>query len=299
MREALNRTATIYLQGEDNDIPIYEDYLSKGILSILPEKKTNTFSFIVDVDTDYSILLDTVKLVPGVVINKNKLSYDMVDEILSNPRGDKLSEDLILISQICNRLSRNNLKIRAFHKLENIVKKRNNTNSAKADTSSSHLIVEQSMVFVNELPYILDRYHNLGLILPWRVQPECTDEYIEKILSDIDNVNPNDPVFIKMAKNYMMNSKYAPVNIGHSGLGIKGYVRVGSAARRALDALALYALKDQYINRNKGDLDEKCYFWEKEIAYWCDYANNRIAENNLFAEEFNYRYNRGKILEKK
>ena len=299
MQEALHRTSTIYLPGEGNDIPIFEDYLSNDMLSILPGKRTNTMTFMMKVDTDFSILLDTVKMVPGVIINKNKLSYDKVDELLSRAGNDKLSQDLILISQICSRLSRENLNIRAFHKLENIVKNRNNTNSAKADTSSSHLIVEQSMVFVNELPYILDRYHNLGLVLPWRVQPECTDEYIKKVLSNIDNVDVSDPQFIKVAKNYMHNSRYSSVNIGHSGLGVKGYVRIGSGVRRAMDDLALYALNDQYINRNKGDLDEKCYFWENEIKYWCEYANNRIAENNLFVEEFAYRYNKGKILERK
>lgn len=299
MQEALRRTETIFMPEENNDIPIFEPYLSDGILSILPNKKTNVMTFIMTVDTDFSVLLDTVKMVPGVITNKHKLSYENVDEILDSPDGTKLSDDLLLISQICNKLSRENLNIRAFHKLENIIKKKNNTNSAKADTSSSHLIVEQSMVFVNQLPYILDRYYNLGLILPWRIQPECTDEYIKQILSNIDKVNPSDPQFIKVAKNYMMNSKYSHINIGHSGLGLKGYVRVGSGARRALDDLALYALNDLYINRKKGNLDQKYYFWEREIKYWCEYANNRISENNLFMEEYAYRYNRGKILIKK
>lgn len=299
MQEALHRTETIYSPSGNDDIPIFEDYLSNGILSILPNKKTNVMTFMMTVDTDFEVLLDTVKVVPGVVINKHKLSYEKVDDILSNPDGSKLSDDLILISQICNKLSRENLRIRAFHKLENIIKSRNVSNSAKADTSSSHLIVEQSMVFVNQLPYILDRYYNLGLILPWRVQPLCTDEYVQRVLSDIDNIDVNNPAFIKVVKNYMMNSKYSIVNIGHSGLGVKGYVRIGSGARRAMDDLALYAFNDLYINRNKGNLDEKYYFWEREIRYWCDYANNRIAENNLFIEEYAYRYNRGKILQKK
>ena len=299
MQEAMRRTETIFMPETCEDITIFEPYLSDGILSILPHKKTNVMTFMMTVDTDFSILLDTVKMVPGVIINKHKLSYEKVDELLENPDGSKLSEDLILISQICNRLSRENLNIRAFHKLENIVKKKNDTNSAKADTSSSHEIVEQSMVFVNQLPYILDSYYRLGLILPWRIQPECTDEYIKQILSNIDKVNPNDPQFIKVAKNYMMNSQYSHVNIGHSGLGVKGYCRVGSGARRALDDLALYALTDLYINRNKGNLDQKHYFWEREIKYWCDYANNRISENNLFIEEYAYRYNKGKILIRK
>lgn len=299
MQEALRRTETIYSPSGNDDIPIFEDYLSNGILSILPGKKTNVMTFMMTVDTDFGILLDTVKVVPGVIINKHKLSYEKVDEVLIKQDGSKLSSDLVLISQICNKLSRDNLRIRAFHKLENIIKSRNISNSAKADISSSHLIVEQSMVFVNRLPYILDRYYNLGLILPWRVQPLCTDEYVKNILSDIDNIDTSNPAFIKVVKNYMMNSRYSAVNIGHSGLGVKGYVRIGSAARRAMDDLALYVLNDLYVNRNKGNLDEKYYFWEREIGYWCDYANNRIAENNLFMEEFAYRYNKGKILQKK
>ena len=96
----------------------------------------------------------------------------------------------------------------------------------------------------------------------------------------------------------MFPSKYSPVNIGHIGLGVNGYVRIGSAARRAMDALALYILDDLYINRNKGDLDIKYYYWEKEIKYWCEYANNRISENNIFAEEYNYLKSKGKILKK-
>lgn len=299
MQEAFHRTDTIYMNGEEGDIPIFEPYLSDGILSILPNKKTNVMSFMVTVDTDFSILLDTLRVYPSFITNKNKLSYEKVDEILANPDGSKLSDDLVLISQICNKLSRDNLNIRAFHKLENIIKKKNNTNSAKADTSSSHLIVEQSMVFVNELPYLLDRYYNLDLILPWRVQPECTDEYVREILSNIDKVKPEDPQFIKVAKNYMMHSRYSNVNIGHSGLGIKGYCRISSAARRAPDNLALYAFNDQYINRNNGNLEQKQYFWERETKYWCEYFNNRVAENNLFMEEYAYRYNKGKILVRK
>ena len=251
------------------------------------------------VDTDFSILLDTVKAYPSVITNKNKLSYEKVNNMLEHPDGTKLSDDLVLISQICNKLSRENLNIRAFHKLENIITKRNNTNSANADLSSAHSIVEQSMVFVNELPYILDRYYHLGMILPWRVQPECTDSYVKEILSNIDKVNPDDPQFIKVARNYMMNSRYSHVNIGHSGLGVKGYCRISSSARRAPDNLALYAFTSQYINRNSGNLDEKMYFWEREIKYWCEYFNNRISENNLFMEEYAYRYNKGKILIKK
>ena len=97
----------------------------------------------------------------------------------------------------------------------------------------------------------------------------------------------------------MAIAKYSSVNIHHAELGINGYVRVSSPARRALDAVAQYVLYDLYINRNKGNLDEKYYFWEREIRYWCEYENNRISENNNFINEYSYLRAKGKILEKK
>ena len=135
--------------------------------------------------------------------------------------------------------------------------------------------------------------------MAWRVQPECDDIYVANALADIDNVDTSNPKFIKMARNYLMKSHYSINNIGHAGLGLKGYGRLGSGARRAVDDLNLYAFIDLYVNRSKVDLDERYYFWEREIKYWCDYFNNKISENDLFVEEFSYRYGKGKILERK
>ena len=53
---------------------------------------------------------------------------------------------------------------------------------------------------------------------------------------------------------------------------------------------------DAFVLRSETPLNYETA-WEREIRYWCDYANNRIAENNLFTEEFAYRYNKGKILQ--
>lgn len=296
MREALKRQKTIYLP--DDNIPIFEDYLSSGILSLLPNKETNTLTFIVDVDTDYSLLLDTLKVVPGRIINKHKLTYEEADNILN--KGDTaLSENINLISEIFKRLSRDNLRIKSFHKFKNILSNRTDTNSSKSDISPSHLIVEQSMVLSGRFIPMLDKYHNLNLIMPWRVHPKFNDEFAREVLDDIDNINEMSDALKRVARDYFPKSYYSPVNIGHAGLGIDGYVRVGSSARRAMDALAEYIIYDLIINRNDTDLDYKYYFWEREIKYWCEYANNKIAENNSFAEEYSYLRRNNKILEKK
>lgn len=296
MREALRRQKTIYLP--DDNIPIFEDYLSSGVLSLLPNKKTNTLTFILDVDTDYSLLLDTLRVVPGVIISKHKLTYDSCDELLKN--GDTvLSENLNLLSEICNRLSKDNLRVKSFHKFKNILSNRTDTNSFKADTSPAHLIVEQSMVLSGRLIPMLNKYLNLNMILPWRVHPKFDEKFVKRFLDDIDNVNEMNSSLKRIAMDYFSKSYYSFDNIGHAGLGFDGYVRVGSAARRAMDALAQYIVYDFIINRYDGNLDYKYYFWESEIKYWCEYANNRIALNNSFAEEYAYLKRNGKILEKK
>ena len=97
----------------------------------------------------------------------------------------------------------------------------------------------------------------------------------------------------------MMKSRYSYENIGHEGLGIEGYVKISSAARRAMDDLAIYALYDLYINRAMDDLDAKYYYWEREIKYWCDYANNKASDNITFSQQYNYLYSKGKILERR
>ena len=294
MREALKRQKTIYLP--DDSIPIFEEYLSSGILSLLQDKVTNTLTFRVDVDTDYSLLLDTLKIIPSRIINKHQLSYEEADEILKKGNSP-LSEKLNLLSEIFNRLSRDNLRVKSFHKFKNVLSNRTDTNSSKSDTSPSHLIVEQSMVLSGRFVPMLDKYHNLNLIMPWRVHPKFSDEFANKILEEIDHIDEMNDALKKVTRDYFPKSYYSFDNIGHAGLGIDGYVRVGSGARRAMDALAEYIIYDLIINRDEGDLNYKYYFWEKEIKYWCEYANNKIAENNSFAEEYAYLKRNGKILE--
>lgn len=294
MREALKRQKTIYLP--DDSIPIFEEYLSSGILSLLQDKVTNTLTFRVDVDTDYSLLLDTLKIIPSRIINKHQLSYEEADEILKKGNSP-LSEKLNLLSEIFNRLSRDNLRVKSFHKFKNVLSNRTDTNSSKSDTSPSHLIVEQSMVLSGRFVPMLDKYHNLNLIMPWRVHPKFSDEFANKILEEIDHIDEMNDALKRVTRDYFPKSYYSFDNIGHAGLGIDGYVRVGSGARRAMDALAEYIIYDLIINRDEGDLNYKYYFWEKEIKYWCEYANNKIAENNSFAEEYAYLKRNGKILE--
>lgn len=293
MKEALRRCNTMYLM--DDSIPIFDRYLSDNILSLLPNKYTNALTIMVNVDTNYSLILDTLRIIPSIVNSRHKLTYEDVDNIIVH--GGELNNKLLLLSKIFDKQAIDNPKISAYHRLENIIKGRSNTNSSKSDASISHMIVEQSNVFANSSIYTISKRDNLNLIMPWRVQTENCDKLINEYLKN-GNFDVSNSNLCKMMKEYMMKSKYSFVNTGHSGLGMDGYVRISSAARRAMDALAIYVLYDLYINRDQEDLDAKYYYWEKEIKYWCEYANNRTSENNNFINEYNYLCSKGKILKK-
>ena len=160
------------------------------------------------------------------------------------------------------------------------------------------MMVEQCNVFANSTINIINKRDKLDLIMPWRVQREADSEIISEYLEE-GNFDTNNKSFRNLLKDYMMKSRYSYENIGHEGLGIEGYVKISSAARRAMDDLAIYALYDLYINRAMDDLDAKYYYWEREIKYWCDYANNKASDNITFSQQYNYLYSKGKILERR
>ncbi len=296
MKEALTRGETIF--SEYFDIHIFEEYLANDLLSIIPGKKTNTFTFVMKVDTDYTILLDTVRIVPGVVINKNKLSYDMVDDILEDKYPSEVRDILINLSNLMGRLSKDNLHVRALHQMDNILSNNDNTNSAKAHLSKAHNMVENSMIFANRLPDLISKYFKLSLPLVYRVQPVCNDEYIELVAKDINYPGIKNAHLSHTIRSFMGSAYYASEDVYHNGLKINGYARISSPARRALDALNEFIIYDLYINRDAGDLDGKYYFWEREVDYWCYRVNKKIEENNSFMNQYSYLHSKGKILKR-
>ena len=291
MHEALKRNHTIYLS--NNSIPIFDRYLSDNILSILPNKNTNALTIKVGVTPDYSLDLDTLEIIPSIIKNKHKLTYQDAEEIITNT--GLLHDDLILISKIFDKQAIDNPRVRAYHQMKERI---NNQKEVDSEAPIAHMMVEQCNVFANSTIHLIDKREHLGLIMPWRVQREENIELIEKYLEH-GSFDINSSGLQLLLKNYMTKSKYSYTNIGHQGLGIDGYVKISSAARRAMDALAVYVLYDLYINRSADDLDSKYYYWEKEIKYWCEYANNKASDNITFMEQYNYLSSKGKILERR
>lgn len=291
MKEALKRNHTIYLI--DENIPIFNRYLSDGILSLLPGKSTNALTIKVKVAPDYSLDINSLEIVPTIVESKHKLTYLEAEQTITT--GGELYNELILLSKIFDRQAIDNPKVRAYHRMKEKIRNKSNVES---EAPIAHMMVEQCNVFANSTINIIDKRDKLDLIMPWRVQREADSEIISEYLEE-GNFDTNNKNFRNLLKDYMMKSRYSYENIGHEGLGIEGYVKISSAARRAMDDLAIYALYDLYINRAMDDLDAKYYYWEREIKYWCDYANNKTSDNITFSQQYNYLYSKGKILERR
>ena len=281
------------IRDSNNSIPIFDRYLSDNILSILPNKNTNALTIKVGVTPDYSLDLDTLEIIPSIIKNKHKLTYQGAEEIITNT--GLLHDDLILISKIFDKQAIDNPRVRAYHQMKERI---NNQKEVDSEAPIAHMMVEQCNVFANSTIHLIDKREHLGLIMPWRVQREENIELIEKYLEH-GSFDINSSGLQLLLKNYMTKSKYSYTNIGHQGLGIDGYVKISSAARRAMDALAIYVLYDLYINRSADDLDSKYYYWEKEIKYWCEYANIKASDNITFMEQYNYLSSKGKILERR
>lgn len=291
MVEALKRSHTIYLM--DDNIPIFDRYLSDGILSLLPNKDTNALTIRVRVLPDYSLDLDSLRIIPSVIRNRHKLSYIKAEEMIMN--NGILHDDLILLSKIFDRQAKDNPCIRAYHRMK---EKINIHKDFSLEAPLAHMLIEHCNVFANSTIDIIDKRDKLGLIMPYKVQTDVDNILIDKYLED-GGFDSNNKGLRNLLRDYMMKSKYSYVNTGHKGLGIEGYVKISSSARRAMDALAIYVLYDLYINRGKEDLDAKYYYWEKEIKYWCEFANNKSSDNVIFREQYNYLYCKGKIKERR
>ena len=105
MKEALRRCNTMYLM--DDSIPIFNRYLSDNILSLLPNKYTNVLTIMVNVDTNYSLILDTLRIIPSVIQNRHKLTYEDGDNIIVH--GGELNRELLLLSKIFDKRLQNRL----------------------------------------------------------------------------------------------------------------------------------------------------------------------------------------------
>lgn len=282
--EARKREETLYLR--DTTIPMYPEYISDCICSLLPYNNRNVISFIFTLDNNLDII-DNMQIVKGKINVGHKLSYDMADEKIISPDGSYLSSMLIKLFDFSMKRRKENKSKENYRSYENAVDRKEHHESLNIDISPSANIVHEMMVLINY--YISKYFKELSLPFVYREVFLPDDNFINEQLNIIKNTNDNinlDKYFINYFKGVYIEGKYVDVPKYHRGLNLSSYSHCSSPARRYADSFNQYLIYD-FIFDNKID-DINIDIWKYRIKDLVPYLNIKKKENEMFSSRYNY-----------
>jgi len=285
---------TKYLK--DREITIYPEVISNDLGSLIGGNKRNVISYVFRLTPGLEIIGDSFTIKRGVVSVYKSLSYEEVDMRIKRENIDSLDNMLKTLDDVATLLKNNNLHKEIYRSAENKTTDKE-TNSAKSSKSSAAKIVQELMVLTNR--YVARYFSKRGYPYIYRIHEkpnEEIDDYLMMILGIDQKTLISNPKCIKILnaiKERYLNAKYSEQNLGHYGLGLDDYSHSTSPLRRYSDSLGQYIMYDILFNCNFDD--KTIYNWEQIIKEVCPYLNERIKNNNLFANEYHYLLARRKI----
>ncbi|MBT5873259.1 MAG: RNB domain-containing ribonuclease [Candidatus Latescibacteria bacterium] len=224
-KAARERTTSLYFP--DRHIPMLPAELSHGHCSLLQETRRCAVSYLFDLDQDF--LLVGHRIVPSIIVNKHKLSYDDVNAILESDdhplvepmRNLNLGADALFAQRMdagAVELERVELSIHVGSDKEIEVTTR--TGHSQADH-----IVSEFMIFTNLATARFFLEHQVPAI--YRTQPEAD-------FGDLGEVSH------ASVKRYKMIRKIRPMSLSldpkpHAMLGAEVYCQATSPIRRYSD----------------------------------------------------------------
>ena len=212
----------------------------------------------------------------SVIKNKNRLSYDEVDEILSAPNSSKLHRNIYTLYELHKLLRKKRLENGALNILNTEISFECNAKGIpikiiEKKQSKSHSMVEECMLLANK--YVAEllgsksspiyRNHDLpskrsflkieSLISSFSAEPKNLNDFISSIRSIQKR-----KVFSKLILKKLKRANYGKTNIGHYGLSFENYIHFTSPIRRYADLychrLLKEILQDKKIDRS-GSID--------------------------------------------
>ncbi len=295
--DALSRAETIYLA--DKNITLYHPDISNNLCSLLPGRRKNVILYKFLADTSFELDPNSLEIVKAIITVNNRFTYDNIDRGL-NIDYETL-EMLERISLITSILKNKNNSKEMYRKVENYIKNSASYHPSNfADKSVSANIVQESMLLVNSS--VPKYFHDRSLLYIYRNHRIYNRNYayklFENITKDYQGCLPEKEheKMIKLLESAYLNAYYSTESIGHEGLGYDYYSHSSSSARRFIDSYNQYLTYMQLFN----PLDDENYYeletTTKEIV---EYINDKKRENLKFQNEYNYLYNKGKILERR
>ena len=287
---AYNLGETIYLK--DRNIYLFPKEISDNIASLLHNKKRNVITYMIKLDSNldfaYDKLEDYFKIVKGVIINKAKLSYQSVDDILIRGcNNEKLVIMLNKLSNIAYKLRSNNQRKEEYHKLQNNKMSQFGitapVESKYIDIYTGANIVQELMILVNRL--LPELFNNRNLPFLYRVCDKEIETRVDDHLNSLCEYAQNNDIssgvfkykkFVNLASS-ISPAKYSADKAKHLGLGLDYYSHSTSPARRYADVVNQKLTYDLLFNQKLGD---------DNLDNWYCYIK-QVAEHLNYKEEFN------------
>lgn len=223
--EARRRITTLYFP--DRRIPMLPLDLSEETCSLLEGARRCAVSFLFDLDSDLNWA--GVRIVPSIIINKNKRSYEEVDRILKDS-DHPMAESMQILSQISDALLAQRLEHGAIE-LERAeitlhIDSEKHIEIEKRDTeSTSSHIVSELMILANR---------TAGEYFADHATPAIYRTQKEQELKGVD------AVIHKAVRRYLILRQLKPLELSlepkpHATLGIDRYCQITSPMRRYAD----------------------------------------------------------------
>ena len=299
--EAYKRGTSVYLVG--NVVPMLPEKLSNNICSLVPGKDRLTFSVIVEMTPRTKIV--NYKISKSVINSKRRFTYNEVQDILDNNKGD-YADDLKELNSIAHKLRKKRQKKGSinFHTPE--VQFQLNaegipTSINVKEVKESHQLIEDFMLLANQLvakhvagknkkqyPFVyrihdlpdeekLHEFASFVKSLGYEFDVRAADDPMEfqHLLEKVEGTNEealiNDVAIRSMAK-----AIYSTDNIGHYGLGFDHYTHFTSPIRRFPD-LMVHKLIYKYLHNQEAGITKEAL---EEI---CDHCS--LQERNAVNAE--------------
>lgn len=279
---AIKRTSSIYLF--DRTIPMLPTILSNGVCSLNPQEDRLTITYAMEYDQAGNLV--NYDVYPSVICSKQRMNYDDVEDVLTNPSSTKYQEfqdDLRLLellrknilSKRCEAgyiIQHNDERIVDYDKEQGKI-----TNITKRPRLTSNLLVEEYMIAANICATLFAKKHNIPII--YRVQDDDPRETLIKKLKIIEKLgfkkhafseedstsdimkklvnfykdDPNLKTILRVIRNTSKayyTSATTGANTNHSSLNEKDYSHVTSPIRRYPDLYSSRQIK-KYLYKER------------------------------------------------
>ncbi len=277
--EAMKRATSVYLVGKV--IPMLPEKLSNNLCSLVPNKDRLAYSVILEFNSKIEVVNYQIK--KTIINSKRRFTYEEVQEIIENNKGDFLSE-ITRLNKVAKHLrsERNRKGSINFSRPEVKFELDKNGKPLAVNIKTmkeSNQLIEELMLLANRIvaghfnkgnrsntrPFVY-RIHDKpdetklfefvqfvkSLGYKFNSTSKNLSKEFQKLLTDAEGTS-EEAVLNEIAIRTMAKAVYSPENIGHYGLGFPNYSHFTSPIRRFPD-LIVHLLTYNYLENNNNHL---------------------------------------------